>query len=120
MSLVTKFQLIPAGFVALFANPNNEIARFVEGQGDRVVDATKQNLGTPYRRPFLNPPPGPPQKRSGDLQGSVMRRSATVGAEGLEVLVTSSAEHRGADYSRILRDREYEFINLEALQGGQQ
>lgn len=126
--MITKVNIFQAGIVETVNDPLGGIARELERQGDRVVEATQASLSIPASREILNPPPGPPHKRSGQLHDSVQRTDADVGDEGLiEVLVTAEATSpKGARYDLILRDPAlsgrdpYEFITeaeLERLGG---
>lgn len=76
---------------------------------DVVLPAVKAYISRPYPRrshTFLNPPPGPVFKRSGDLVRSL--HLIDLGDGGIEV--GSSAVHRGVLYGEILKGRGYEFL----------
>ena len=105
----------PAGLKLLFTNPNGGIARELERVGDRVVVATKTNLSRPYDRRSLNPAPGPPQLRTGDLRESVRREDARVIGDTLVVDCVAPAVHRGWFYDQVLRERGYEFVDLNQI-----
>ena len=105
----------PTGIRLLFTNPTGGIARELERIGDRVVDVTKVNLSQPYDRRSLNPPPGPPRLRTGDLQQSVRREDARVFGDVLVVECVAPAVHRGWYYDQELRRRGYEFVDLNQI-----
>jgi hypothetical protein len=114
------FQPNYGGIKLLFTNPNGGIARELERIGDRVVVETKINLGRPAPEMFRgsswrNPPPGPPHLRTGDLQQSVRREDARVIGDTLVVECVAPAVHRGWFYDQVLRERGYEFVDLNQI-----
>lgn len=89
-------------------------------QAQRIVEKTQVNLGVQYLPPERNPAPGPPRRRTGDLQDSI--RTTGRNLEG-NVEVVALATHGGWPYPRTLleggsRTGQYKFIteaDLEAL-----
>lgn len=117
MAEVIKFVVSPKGWNDLFLNPTSEIAEFLEELGEKIAEAARQTLGDPYVRGQLNPPPGPPKRRTGDLQASVKSEPPIIEEGAITINVTASSIHRGADYAIILRNQGYEFVNLELIRG---
>jgi hypothetical protein len=63
----------------------------------------------------LNPPPGPPRKRTGDLQDSLEVIPAVValnltGDLGVAVYVAADPEHNGFKYALHLREQGYKWL----------
>jgi hypothetical protein len=117
---MTNFRPNFEGISLLLTNPKGGIARELERVGDRVVVETKINLGRQapnyFRSAFggtlRNPPPGPPHRRSGDLQSSVRREDARIEQGTLVVECVAPAVHRGWYYDQELRRRGYKFVDL--------
>ncbi len=103
----------------LLMTRNPLLANELERIGDRVVTETKINLGRQvplvFRSSWRNPPPGPPHRRTGDLQQSVRREDARVVGGVLTVDCVADAVHRGWYYDQVLRERGYEFVNLSSI-----
>jgi len=115
--IVTRYVDHDAALKALVNNPEGGVARELQRVGDRIADLARESIGTDWVRGVLNPPPGPPKRRSGDLQNSIRREDAVTTTDGLAVYVTASSEHRGADYSLILRGQGYVFLDLDQIGG---
>ena len=97
---------------------SREIGLELERQGARIAQGIKAYIGTPYPGwPALNPPPGPPMRRTGDLQRSVRQTVALADADGMYVLVIGQAEHRGYRYANELIRRNYRFVTDAILRG---
>lgn len=106
-----------AGLTVLFTDPDGGIARTLEDTGEAIAIAAQENVGTGFTTRFgTNPPPGPPLKRTGDLQNSIRSTPAIVYGGTLEVNVVADAAHRGFAYPLWLRYQGYEFVNLESFQ----
>ena len=103
------------GMAMLLESPAGPVARELERVGDAVVAATKENLNDPYDRRTLNPPPGPPKRRTGDLLNSVRREDARLMEGRLEVVCVAPAVHRGWYYDQELRKRGYKFVDLDMV-----
>lgn len=103
------------GMALLLESPVGPVGRELERVADVVVAATKENLNDPYDRRTLNPPPGPPKRRTGDLLTSVRREDARLLEGRLAVVCVAPAVHRGWYYDQILRQRGYKLIDLETV-----
>lgn len=103
-----------------FANdPSGPIARELEKAArDIVAPLAAQTLSEPAVRVGrfwdLNPPPGPPRRRTGDLINSIEVLPATIGTNmtgewGATVYVAADPDH-GFRYGPWLLGREYRFL----------
>ena len=108
----------PTGLKLLFTNPNGGIARHLEDIGERIALLSQATVGVEYSRwtQGNNPPPGPPYRRTGDLQQSIRSTPAIVYGDSVEVNVVADPSHRGFSYSLWLRKQGYEFVDLQRLQ----
>jgi hypothetical protein len=111
---------VHAGVIARMVNdPNGPVARVLEAEGRRVVVQAKIHIGrgvsAHFHSTWRNPPPGPPMRREGDLQASLISTDAQIGPEGIEVLCRAPAVHRGYPYGERLIAREYKFVDLTRL-----
>lgn len=107
-----------AGIIHLFTDTDGGIARSLEDTGEAVAIAAQENVGSQFTARFsLNPPPGPPMRRSGDLQNSIRSTPAIVVTGGMEVNVVADSSHRGFAYPIWLRAQGYKFVNLESFAG---
>lgn len=78
-----------AGLIALFTDKEGGIARDLERHGVRIARNARTRVSRPWPRGSLNPPPGPPFLREGDLYRSIEAQAAEVDAEGMYVDVTA-------------------------------
>jgi hypothetical protein len=108
--LVSDFKFNEAALNTLLSTPTGAFNEFLNRVGQRLQQIAQDTLSRPYPG-GLNPPPGPPYLRSGDLRASVTYQIVT-DSSGPTVYVTASSVHRGADYARILQDRNYTFVVL--------
>jgi hypothetical protein len=53
--------------------------------------------------------------RTGDLQASVRREDARVVGDTLVVECVAPAVHRGWYYDQVLREKNYEFVDLNQI-----
>lgn len=70
-----------------------------------------------FPRSAPNPPPGPPRRRTGDLQRSIRwTRDPAIDPAAVYVIsdaATSSHRHDNPDYSALLRSQGYKFLSFE-------
>lgn len=115
---MSTFDFNEAGFLHFLTDTNGNLARTLEGVADAVVVAAQENVGR--QRPgwvTLNAPPGPPYRRTGDLQNSIRATPAIVFGPSIEVNVIADAAHRGFPYPIWLRSEGYEFVDLASFEG---
>lgn len=103
-----------AAIFDLIRHPESRLARFLEGQANRVVAKAQDNLSDPY--PPAGVIGGHPALRTGVLRSSVHRFPAFLGPNGIFVDVIADAERDGHEYGITLRDRGYVFIDDQDLQ----
>lgn len=89
----------------------NEVRRVARGP---ILAAVRESLSRPYVRGQLNPPPGPPRRRTGDLIEG-LKFDDDVDSLGFSESITSTAVHRGWQYGLILKDQGYVFIDEDVL-----
>jgi len=123
---VSNYAFFRQQFYAQIMNPAGGVARELEAAADTMVGRAKDALGEDAPRPWgsvPHPPPGPPWRRTGDLQNSIQRTAAIPGAPNplgpdIAAYVTAYSEHGGVDYAAILRERGYKFFREGDLEGG--
>lgn len=102
-------------------DPNGGVARELTRQGQRVVVASQQYVGRDvpgsFGRQWRNPAPGPPLRRTGDLQASIRATEPRVVNGVLQVQVLADAAHRGYVYPQLLQERGYLFVDLDSMGG---
>ena len=106
-----------AGIKLLFTDTTGLLAQHLEATGDAIVVLTQETIGDQWPVGRLNPPAGPPFRRSGDMQASIRSNHARVAGDSMEVDVTVDAAHRGFNYPELLLQRGYQFVDLGSLQG---
>jgi len=102
-----------AGLEFLFTNPTGGIADELSAQGDRLVAVSRDYLGTQWPGGPSSPPQ--PFRRSGDLQASIRATEPRVVDSVLQVQLVADATHRGWAYPFVLRERGFQFIDLDVL-----
>lgn len=117
---MSEFVINDEALLELFGQTNGPVAQELERQADRIITKTQENLSHPWvRGGERNPPPGPPQRRTGDLRQSVRRVPTGLDDDGVVAVdIVADAVHAGHLYSVTLRDKGYEFISeldLESL-----
>ena len=99
--------------------PAGPIARWLEEVAENIVVPDAQEaLSVPHgflaARGELNPPPGPPRKRTGDLISSIkvvpaVSSQGVTGEIDIAVYVVSDADHDGL-YAPVLLGQGYHFL----------
>ena len=113
---MSSFVFDQAGFTHFLTDTNNDLARALEDTAEAIAVAAQENVGTDYSRFALNPPPGPPYRRTGDLQASIRATPATVFGPAMEANVICDATHRGFPYPLWLRIQGYQFVDLASFE----
>ncbi len=114
---LSTFEFNALGFEAFVTNTGGLLAQDLEDIAEAVAVAAQENVGTQWSRLALNPAPGPPYRRSGDLQNSIRATPATVFGGTMESSVVADSAHRGFPYPLWLRIQGYEFVDLASFQG---
>ena len=121
------FDFNQAGFDRFLTDTNGQLANTLEEIGDAVAVLAQETVGVDrpepralvgplyWGRQALNPEPGPPFLRSGDLQASIRATPAELTSDGLQVSVIADAAHRGFAYPFWLLQNGYRFVDLERL-----
>lgn len=80
-------------------------------KAEEIADEIRDHLSTPYSGPrSRNPPPGPPEMRSGDMVNSIEISEPTFNPiNGFNVFIFCEAYHRGFNYPQHLVDQGYQF-----------
>lgn len=110
-----SFVFNPAGLVALTTNPVGGIARELERQGERIVVAAQNYVGTPWVSGTSDPPQ--PFLRSGNLQDSIRAIEPLVinGVLQVQVWADPVNDRDGYPYAPWLREHGFKFVDLDAL-----
>lgn len=116
MELVA-FNFNETAFQHFMTDTTGELAQTLEDIAEAVAVKAQETVGTEWAGQHVatNPPPGPPYKRSGDLQASIRATPATVFAGTMESAVIADASHRGFPYPLWLRIQGYRFVDLEGI-----
>ncbi len=119
MATLEAFVFNEAGFHHFLTDTSGELAHTLEGIAEAVAVKAQENVGRDWSGSHVasNPPPGPPYRRSGDLQASIRATPATVFAGVMESAVIADATHRGFAYPIWLRIQGYRFVDLEGIAG---
>lgn len=122
-----------AAIKRLAREPGGGIALAVEETAQAFVEDAQRTLSVPqvysgfvtvmkggvFRRvgrAFPNPPPGPPRRRTGDLQRSIRWTRGGLDPAAVYVIsdaATSSNYHDNVNYSALLRSQGYKFLSFE-------
>lgn len=113
----TDFVFNTLGFERFVTDTNNDLARDLESIGEAIAVAAQENVGTQFPIGATNPPPGPPYRRTGDMQASIRSTPAVVTGPTMEVHVVADATHRGFVYPFWLRSQGYELVDLATFSG---
>jgi hypothetical protein len=115
---MTSFTYFPAAMKQVVNEPRGGVETTLLFWATKAQNKARGLLSDPYAGGrSRNPPPGPPKKRTGDLVNSIRVGSPYLAENGLiAVPVNSVAVHRGFDYSRWLRDNNYEFIRPDQIE----
>lgn len=115
--MLTDLVFNAAGFERFLTDTNNGLARDMEAVGEAIAIAAQENVGTQWPVGASNPPPGPPYRRTGDMQASIRATPAVVHGPTMEVNVIVDSTHRGFAYPFWLRSQGYEFVDLSSFSG---
>lgn len=113
---VTIFE---AGIEEMATQPNGAVAHACNALAQQFAEDARATLGVQKSGNYPNPAPGPPRRRSGDLQRSIKVAPPEIDSEGLVVYVISDAsianhgDPRGPYYTRWLLDHGYKFLSFE-------
>lgn len=119
MANLTGFDFHQSSFLALVNDPDGGVARALLEEGERVVTASREYVGTQWSGGRSDPPQ--PFRRSGDLQASIRAERPRVIDGVIQVQVVADAAHRGWLYPQILREGAdplrgpYQFVDLDSL-----
>lgn len=113
---MSSFVYNPSFLEHFLTDTDNGLARDLEATGEAIAVAAQENVGTQYPPGAVNPAPGPPYRRTGDLQASIRPTPATVFGPTMEVNVVADATHRGFAYPIWLRFQTYQFVDLSSFQ----
>lgn len=107
---LASFSFNEVALDALLNSPTGPLADEMR----RVANTTLLEIARNYiNRPWpggygpINPPPGPPYRRTGDLRDSLTVESSP---SSPEATIVPTAIHRGANYGEILKNRGYRFL----------
>jgi hypothetical protein len=102
-------------FEAFVNNPIGPIARRLSEEGDRIVVAAQGYVGTQWPGGPSSPPQ--PFRRSGELQATIRALEPLVIGGELQVILWADPtnERDGFAYAPWLRERGYQFVDLDAL-----
>lgn len=107
---------------ALLSVPGGGMDLELVRQGERIAKSARDYLDTPQPEPrprvAYNGPPGPPMRGFGWLQDSVgvIGPFQFGGLPETWVTIGSFETQKGTwNYAHVLKDRGYEFVNLEDL-----
>ena len=116
MQLVA-FDFNEASFHHFMTDTSGELAHTLEDIAGAIAVKTQETVGTDWfgSHAASNPPPGPPYRRTGDLQASIRATPATVFAGVMDASVIADAVHRGFPYPLWLRVQGYRFVDLEGI-----
>lgn len=115
-----------ANFERMMTDTNGPLAEVLTRTAEAITVAAQETVGIDrpepralqpplyYGREALNGAPGPPYRRSGDLQAS-MRPSQPYLQGTVVVDVVADAVHRGFAYSHWLLQEGYLFVDLQAI-----
>ena len=113
---MSTFVFDQAGFTSFLTDTNNALARTLEDTAEAIAVSAQENVGTQIMRFAPNPAPGPPYRRTGDLQASIRATSVIVFGPTMEANVICDATNRGFPYPIWLRINGYEFVNLASFE----
>lgn len=102
-------------FEAFVNNPVGPVARVLEREGDRIVVAAQGYVGIQWPGGKSDPPQ--PFRRSGELQSSIRALEPLVIGGELQVILWADPvnDRTGFAYAPWLLDRDYQFVDLDAL-----
>ena len=110
---MSSFVFNEAGFREMITDTTGGIANELEQQGERIVTAAQGYVGTQWPGGPSSPPQ--PFRRSGDLQASIHAIEPLVIGGVLQVQIWADAVHGGVVYPLILREKGFQFVDLESL-----
>lgn len=105
-------------FTAFVNDPGGPIAGILSDIAEAAVVNAQETVGTDWfgSHQATNPPPGPPYRRTGDMQASIRATPPFQGRDGvIEVDAVVDAVHRGFPYPVWLLIQGYRFLDVEAL-----
>lgn len=114
--LLEGFDFNTVNFERMMTDTNGPLAEILVRTAETVVVAAQETVGRDWygEHKATNPPPGPPYRRTGDLQQSIHATPPFI--EGVVTVdVVADAVHRGFAYPHWLLQQGYLFVDLQAL-----
>lgn len=97
------------GFEHFVTDTSGQLAAILFTIGETIAIAAQETLGVQFPG-GPNPAPGPPYRRTGDLQNSIRATHPHVTGLGMQVDVIANSAHRGFAYPQWLLYQGYQFV----------